>query len=358
MKSFHKILIAIVLVLSISSGLSAIEAYQDTQPKWMLRVKVRLANIRSGPGLDQAIVRQMSQNTLLPAMEKQGEWYRVMVPSTAEQPEIEAFIHESTIEIVNTYKKQKETQQDKSKKIETQNETFARSQPESASYSRPSLKRIYITAGFHAGFQEDNPNLSWTETIYHEDAGSSLDYQVKTGTPVTAALGFRFSRALSIEAGVDISSRDMAQGYASSIPHPLYFSAARQGEGTVNASLTENTAFLNLVYTMRFGNLGVELFGGPAYIMTEAAVISSLTFSESYPYDSITLSAETTDIAQNVFGFNGGAQLIFFLGESIGLHAGARYISGQAAFEPENGFPGPEITLGGLRAGGGIKIFF
>ncbi len=347
MNTFNKTSLALILILCVSSGLSALESVQDSPVTWMLRIKVRTANIRSGPGLDQSIIRQMSQNTLLPAMEKQGE-----------QPEIEAFIHESTIEIVNTYKEQKETQQDKSQIFEPQNETFVRSQPEPESNSRPSLKRIYITAGFHAGFQEDSPNISWTETIYHEDASSSLDYQVKTGMPVTAALGFRFSRALSIEAGVDISSRDMTQGYASSIPHPLYFSAARQGEGTVNASLTENTAFLNLVYTLRFGNLGLELFGGPAYIMTEAAVISSLTFSESYPYDSIALTAETTDIAQNIFGFNGGGHLIFFLGESIGLHAGARYISGQAAFEPENGFPGPEITLGGLRAGGGIKIFF
>jgi hypothetical protein len=367
MKTFNKILLALVAIFCFSMGLSASEAPQDTDVKWMLRVNVRMANIRSGPGLEQSIVRQLPQNTLLPAMEKQGEWYLVLVPATPELPEIEAFIHESTIEVVNTLTGKKETPDDPSKAAEqsseqveqkSKTEPVSRTRPQPEIHSRPEYKKIYISAGFHAGFQEENPNISWTESIYHEDANSSLSYQVQAGTPITAAVGFRFSHALGIEAGVDISSRDMAEGYSSSIPHPLYFSAARQGEGVENGSLTENTAFLNLVYTLRFGNLGMELFGGPAYIMAEAAVISGMTFSESYPYESIALSAETTNISQNVFGFNGGAQLVYFLGETIAVHAGARYISGQASFEPENGFPGPEITLGGLRAGGGIKIYF
>lgn len=362
MKSFNKILIATALLLCISSGLSAIEAYQDTQPKWMLRVIVQVANVRSGPGLDQAVVRQMTQDTLLTAMEKQGEWYRVMAPASADLPEIEAFIHQSTVDIVNTFDEERKTpgelsQPDVSQPLRKEPESV-RGRPEPKPSPQGSLKKMYLAAGFHAGMQEENSIHAWTETIYHEDASASLEYQVQTGTPITASLGYRFSPSIGVEIGADISSRNMTENYSASIPHPLYFSVFREAEGTQTESLTENTLFINLVYSLRFGSLGLDVFGGPAYIMAETSVVSAVNFSESYPYDTISLNADTAEIAQNVFGFNGGAELVFYLGESFAIHGGARYISGQAVFEPESGIPGPEITLGGLRAGGGIKIFF
>lgn len=361
----NAVILVVLAGLLFSWGLA--EAGQEDGLK--VRVKVSVANIRSQPSLSSAVVHQASMGTEFQALEKRGGWFLIVVPAEGNRPEMRVYIHQSVVEIVADEERivGEEFQEKEEKTKEESERKAARIEPVSAPpesfgeikrQPKAEFRRIYFLTGFNMGFQEEDITRSWTEQIYYETAASSLGYGVKKGFPVSASLGFMVTPEIGLELGVDITSRDIDGTFSSSIPHPLLFESNRTGEGTGAYSLSENAVTLCAVYAARFGRMGIDVFGGGAYIMAKANVISSISFSESYPYDSISLSASSSEISKNVFGFIGGARFLFYISDGFALFGGASYLNGKAAFAPDTGIPGPEITLGGLKAGGGLKLLF
>ncbi len=370
-----KISVIILVLAAFLSTYSLVEAEQEDTLK--VRVKVKVANIRSQPSLSSAVVHQASMGTEFQVIERTGDWFRIIVPAKGNRPEMIAYIHESIVEVVEKgmpeerkaeEKLEPEKKEPEMEKKELEPEKKAvRQEQESPPFNYEgrdessagkNFRRIYFLAGFNAGFQEEEITNTWTEEIYYETATSSIGYGVKKGFPISASIGYMITPAVGLELGVDIASRDMDGTYSSSIPHPLLFESPRSAEGTGAYSLSENTATLSAVYAVRFGRIGVDVFAGGAYIMAKAKVISSISFSESYPYDSVSLSSSISEISKNIFGFVGGARFLFYISKGFALFGGASYLNGKAEFSPDTGIPGPEITLGGFRAGGGLKVLF
>jgi len=208
------------------------------------------------------------------------------------------------------------------------------------------------------GFAEETINLSWSQDIYYETASAGIDYSLQKGNPINFAVGYMFSDSLGVELGADISSRNLDGIYSASIPHPLLFEAYRYGEGTGSYKVSENSVFLNLVYSLKFNKFGLDLFAGPAYILSTANIITEMSYTESYPYDSVSLTVNSTEVSKEVFGFNGGANVLFYFGNSFAVYVSGHYIGGKADFETETDIPGPQFNLGGFKAGAGLKFFF
>jgi len=329
-----------------------------------------MANVRSKPSINSSIITQLKEGTTLQALEKEGKWHLVILPARGNLPERRAYIHQSIVDVISTEtesKPLKDSITETPSQANTNVRSLEKSQkpvleqskapPDSANESK-SYKRIYFSAEFNAGFQEESLSSTYTDTVYYETATTNLGYEVKKGTPFLAAVGFRITRSIGVELGVDVSSRNLESTYSTSVPHPLLFNNPRTAGGNGSHSLSENTLFLNFVFGARFGKFGLDLFVGPAYIFSKAQIISEMSYSQSYPYDDISLSTSTKEVSMNVFGFNGGARILFYFNDTVALFTGARFIGGKASFDPETGLPYPEITLGGFRAGGGLKILF
>ena len=347
---------------------------------FIIKVKVKVANIRSLPSLKSPVVRKATKGTLLEAFAREGEWFLIYLSQGERGVKKKAFIHQSVVEIIYSKEDSKEPVKEK-KGLEESSEInkvekakikeeirtakidktakepvlLTQQTKKIRAKEKPNFKRVFFTVGFDASFQEETVDLSWTDTIYYETATSNLNYKAGKGTPITLSLGYRFSQSIGMELGADIHSRKFDVIYSSSIPHPLLFDTLRTAEGSGAFSLNENTIFLNIFFLAKMRRFGLEVFAGPAYIIAEAEIISSMSFSESYPYDEITLSVETTKVSRNVFSFNGGLRVMFFLNNNFAFYGDARYIGGKALFEADQGVPGPKITLGGFRAGGGLK---
>lgn len=350
-------------------GIAAAHNQAQENALYTLKIKVKVGNVRSGPSLDSFIITQLREGAILQGLKKEGEWYLIILPAQEGIPERRAYVHQSIINIISQKTESKSTKKatkfplqakpedsrlgKNQKPTQDQNIT-----PRDRANKSNSFKRIYLSAEFNAGFQEESLSSIYSKTIYHEAATSSLGYVVKKGTPFMAALGFRISRSIGVELGVDVSARNLESIYSSSIPHPLLFNSPRTANGTGSNSLSENTIFLNFVFGTRFGKFGIDLSAGPAYILSKAQIISEISYSHSYPYNDISLSTSTTEVSMNVFGFNGGAKVLFHLNNNFALFSGIRYIGGKASFDPETGLSALEITLGGFKAGGGLQIFF
>jgi opacity protein-like surface antigen len=219
--------------------------------------------------------------------------------------------------------------------------------------------RIVVRIGYSIGFLEGSESVSWTQEVYQENAAYSVGYDANKGNSFNFGIGYRFSSTLGVDIGLDMASRDLGAINSASIPHPLYFNSPREADNTKGYGLKENAAFLNLVYSVPFGKLELDLFAGPAYFMTSTELTNSITFTESaYPYDTVSISSQSETMKKKGFGFNAGSNLNFYMSKGVAVYVSARYLSAKANFIPSTGIPALSLTLGGLKLGGGLKILF
>lgn len=219
-------------------------------------------------------------------------------------------------------------------------------------------KGLFIKLNYYAGFSEQTKSATWEENLYYENAAYAINYRLKKGSSFDLALGYKFSKTLGMEMGVDISSRSIGADYNASIPHPILINSPRTAQGSAGYKLTENAAFVNLLLRFPFGKFSFEVFGGPAYFLANCEVIKEIQINDPYPHNAITLGAVSKKIKKNVFGFNAGASLNFHLSKNFGLFVSSKYFSAKADFKPSSNIPGINVSLGGFKAGGGLEIIF
>lgn len=355
---------AVLFILFIFTGLVFPLEQEKGQIELKLKIMASLANIREGPSIKSNIVKQARAGTILKAVGKKGNWYLVLITLEGVESEIKAYIHQSIVEEVI----EPESVTIKSESINAPSRIEAKKPPQKKEipteskhtpYVKPtSHKKAYIQVSYSMGFLEEITSSSWSGDIYHETANTGVDYNIQKGNSISAAFGYRFYKFLAIELGADITSRNVGGDYSATIPHPLLFKSNRQAEGVGSYTLSENSIVLNLVSSIRSSTFGLEIFAGPAYILSKANIVSKINFSDSYPYDSISLNLNTADISKNIFGFNAGAHILFYFGENLAIYLDAHYISGKAVFETGTEVSSPQMTLGGFKSGAGLRILF
>jgi hypothetical protein len=277
-----------------------------------------------------------------------------VVPAKVEQPaQVQESIKPEEKKSGKTEEPSKVEQIDKSAQILPDKKT---SMP-AATEEKPRKRAFSIHFGYNAGFASQNSSVSWSGQLYHEDSGYGINYSAKKGNSFNAGIGYKFAQSVGVEVGADITSRALNANYNASIPHPLYFNSPRNAEGTASFNISENAVYLRIVLSIPFSRFSIDLFGGPAYFSSSAEVIGTIQYSQSYPYSSVNISAQNQKISKSAFGFNGGASLLFYFSRGFGIFLGGQYYSASAVFNPSD-VPGLKLSLGGLKAGGGIKIFF
>lgn len=342
--------IALVFFILLAAGfLSSAASAAPAQ----IKVKVATANIRKGPSLQSQVVLQAPSGSIFDVISKSGEWYLIDLSPMGTRST--GYIHVSVVEDVTGYSPAPQPQLEKRRDAPTAAAApFQKVPPDRAS----GMKKIFLRLDGSMGLQEESLTASWTDTIYYEDAASTIIYDIEKGYAFSGAVGYRLTRSLGVEIGADIYSHKLESSYASSIPHPLIFQSPRSAEGSDSSTLSETAVFLNAVLGLHMGRLGIDVFAGPAYFMAKAPIYTSIGISDTYPYDTVILTAEQDSKSVSTFGFDAGLNLFFHFSDSLALGAGARYLYGKAEFDTGTDLPSPEIMLGGLKIGAGLKLMF
>ncbi len=332
-----------------------------------VRVTVAVANVRTAPELGSTVIQTAKAGMVFPVVRRAGDWYIIVLAGGGQ-----GYISRSVVEEVSEPAAQpsqpaapaqkpvapKPAPQTPQPPVQpSQQVQPARTPAAPAPSDEP---KLYVRAGYDLGFQEASQTLSFSRTVYYENADYGLDYKaLKTGS-IDAAVGYMFSRSLGVELGGSYTTRDLTETLSLSVPHPLWMGYPRTG--TIDGSglkLSEIDLYLNLVLGLRFSMFGLNLYGGPCFMMATATIVSDVTTSETgYPYMDLAADQPTTDVKKSVVGFNGGASLSVNLGRSFGVLLDARYVAGTGAFKPEGDVPELKLALGGLRVGGGLKVRF
>jgi hypothetical protein len=145
-----------------------------------------------------------------------------------------------------------------------------------------------------------------------------------------------------------------------SVPHPLYFDRSR-GFATQVGQLRREELGVHLqargiVVSGRRAELGI--FGGPSIFRVSQDMVTGFGYGEAYPYDEVSFrSADTIQARATRLGFNVGTDITMFLTRQLGIGAAVQFARGSVNL-PSAGGAGQRVTVGGLRAGGGLRVRF
>jgi len=233
-------------------------------------------------------------------------------------------------------------------------------------------ERFRISA--NAGQQATGTTVTQEQTFdrYFEQGSFTFEPTVPTAMIYDVGIAVRVWKALHAGAAMSLFEKTDASTLSMRVPHPLQFNRPRTATGDVMdvrrrevgqhfmigwnistiAESRRRTATRGLDFT---------LFAGPSIFVTDQLLVSSLMLAlekEVLPFDQLAFpGAQTQTVRENVMGYNAGVDMTWRFSRNVGVGLLLRYSNGKKSFTP-TGADAVEVTVGGLHAGGGLRLLF
>jgi outer membrane protein with beta-barrel domain len=206
------------------------------------------------------------------------------------------------------------------------------------------------------------PSVDYTATrtfdAFAEQGSITTDYEAGKGPGGEVGLTWRFSKSLGVALAGSIVSRDTTASYTTRVPHPLFLNRDRTAEGTVDVNYEESAAHLDVVYSGGSGSLDFALFAGPSFVSLSADLLGDPVYSQSYPFDSITITnVPARELTDSGIGFNAGASVAYRFSKSFAFGVQGRFTRASLSLEPDGG-DAVDLDAGGLQVGAGFRFSF
>lgn len=192
------------------------------------------------------------------------------------------------------------------------------------------------------------------------EAGSNTGrFSVDSGIGIDVGLQVNVLKHVGVMASYTRYKQDAGGSFEASLPHPLYFGQPRQASGELPGnSYEESAGHLDVVVSGDTGRLNLSAWGGLSLFTVKGSLLSSVAYTHTYPYDSITISSTPTSAAKDKpKGWNVGAGVDVRLFKHVALGAQVRYSQAKARLSVGE-LSTEEFDAGGLQAGGGVRIVF
>jgi hypothetical protein len=230
--------------------------------------------------------------------------------------------------------------------------------------SPPQTSRVWKGRGFavlSAGAQLVAPGYTSTAVfkVHAEDATLNADAKVGVGPVFGARGGIRVWKNMAIGGGLEVASTDQHLHVTGRLPHPFMFNQYREVEGTASGlgRLETLVAFEVSWLAALSRRVDMFVFGGPAYINIRQDMATRIQFTESYPYDTATLTGvETASASGGGVGVTAGVDVSYLVTKHLGLGGEVRYSYASTTLEPA-GQPS-KVGLGGLQVAFVGRVLF
>ncbi len=202
-------------------------------------------------------------------------------------------------------------------------------------------------------------------TLFAEDGDFMADYQVAAVTLFDVSVGAMLGRYAAVGVGFSRFRTQDDAAVTARLPHPLFFDRDRTVSGTAS-SLTREEITIDLQATWILPiarHFDLSLFGGPTFFIVEQDLVTSVSNTETFPFDTTTFDAATAERqSQSGIGYNVGVDFTYFLqaagsGTRVGLGTLVRFSRASIDFASEDGDT-IAIEAGGLYIGGGLRLRF
>jgi hypothetical protein len=195
--------------------------------------------------------------------------------------------------------------------------------------------------------------------LYTETGHATVDYPSKVGGLIAASVSYRLWRQFVVGVGATRSSSSGDAKVTAELPHPLIDNTFRSIEGTADTTRDETGTHLMLgLVWPKSGRFRALLTAGPSWLRVKQPIVTDVTFSETYPYD----TAEFTGVkkaggTETATGFNAGADVSWMFSRSVGVGGMVQYTHARVKANA-----GADRTVsfdaGGAQIGGGIRFAF
>jgi|SRR5688572_11152014 len=238
----------------------------------------------------------------------------------------------------------------------------------------PAAAQERFRISVNAGQQATRTTLSQEQTFdrYFEQGSFTFEPTVPTATIYDVGIAVRMWKALHAGAAMSLFEKTDPGTVSVRVPHPLQFNRPRTTTGDIAdvrrrevgqhfmvgwnistiAAARRRTATRGLDFT---------LFAGPSIFVTDQLFVSSLMLAlekEVFPFDELAYpGALTQTVRENVMGYNAGVDMTWRFSRNVGVGLLLRYSNGKKSFTPRGAEP-VDITVGGLHAGGGLRVLF
>ncbi|HZT75222.1 MAG TPA: outer membrane beta-barrel protein [Vicinamibacterales bacterium] len=173
---------------------------------------------------------------------------------------------------------------------------------------------------------------TFTDTIhpieFAEAATITTSYPSKTTIGFAVGGGARVWRRLSLGLEVGRVSRSADADISAQVPHPFLFNTPRSVSGSASGiDRAELAVHIIAAWVAPLSDRWqLSVGGGPSWISVDQSVVSDITVSQTYPYDTATFASATTQqVSKGRAGFNVGAEAAYLFRPHAGLAVGARY---------------------------------
>jgi len=241
--------------------------------------------------------------------------------------------------------------------------------PQRAAPRPPARPARRLSSWSQNGYLSVNATYQTTSNAF--TAATTFTQNVETGTLTTTydlaerpvldvgVMG-RAWHNLAVGAAVTWLSQSTDAHVSAAIPHPFVFNAPRTVTGTVaDVPRQELAIHIDAAWVVSAGRkTQIAIFGGPSVFQVTQGLVTDVTVSSVYPYDTATfVSGTTVEQSKTRLGFNAGVDVTFGLSKHVGVGGIVRYSRASLQFPVASG---PEVTVraGGLQVGGGLRVGF
>ena len=219
----------------------------------------------------------------------------------------------------------------------------------------------------NGGYQATTTDFADTVdfTLFAEDGDFMADYQVAAAPLFDVSVGVMLGRYAAVGVGVSRFRTQDDAAVTARLPHPLFFDQDRIVSGTASSLTREELAIdLQATWILPIArHFDLSLFGGPTFFIVEQDLVTSVSNTETFPFDTTTFDAATAERqSQSGIGFNVGVDFTYFVqpagsGARVGLGTLVRFSRASIDFASEDGDT-IAVDAGGVHIAAGLRLRF
>jgi hypothetical protein len=218
-----------------------------------------------------------------------------------------------------------------------------------------------VRLSFSAGAQVETARLAESIVLTHyvEDAPLTAEL-AKAAVPFfDAGVSVRLVGNVGMNLSASYLSNTGVADVSAEIPHPFFFNQRRaisgQAPGVTHAELA---AHVDAVYVIVSPQIDLALFGGATFFKVDQDLVSDVIFAETFPFDTATfVSAKLSRVSESRIGYNAGADVTWKFSPRWGIGGLLRFSRARVPFSLD-GLDAGSADVGGLQAGGGLRLLF
>lgn len=230
----------------------------------------------------------------------------------------------------------------------------------SAAGAQESAPRVYLSGDGIYQALYDPFTRDTTFELFHETGRYRAVYEVAKPPALSGGVGVRLWNVIGIGASMTRVQSQSSATIEGDVPHPFFFDRDRRVEGRVDGIQREERGIhlqFRLIMPLH-RRLDLTLFGGPSRWRIDQDRVTEISYTSEYPFD----TAQFTGVGLQRFsasrwGYNAGLDVGLYLTR----HIGAGALIQLATANPDHSTAEAttaDTRIGGLRAGGGLRLRF